>query len=106
VVKKKLVAKSKKAGGRKNSLVVASPESCFWVCNGEVVRDLKELKTCVGNMSDDTYSYHVSKDRNDFVPWVYEILGDPKLAKRLFKIKDRSEAAKIIEEHIKKYYKA
>src|SRR3989344_7102261 len=60
----------------KPALVHASPSECFWTSNGFVLPDLKSLEGALLDMSDDTYSYHVNKKRNDFAVWDEEVLHD------------------------------
>jgi hypothetical protein len=86
-------------------LVNAYDEYCFWVCDGGVIKNLKELKVAFKKMNDKTFAYHVSKDKNDFAKWIKEVLKDEVLAKSLQKTKTRKMSLKKIEIALKKYKK-
>ena len=87
----------------KPALVHASPSECFWTSNGFVLPDLKSLEGALLDMSDDTYSYHVNKKRNDFAVWVEEVLHDKACAAALRRAKNRATAAKAVATALKKY---
>ena len=70
----------------------------FWCNNGVVLRDVRELKDALANMSDQTFCYHSNEIKKDFSTWVRDIIGDDKLAKDLEKATNREEAVKIVEE--------
>ena len=77
------------------------PDKCFWVNNGWIIRNLEELPIALDNMSDDTFNYHVNKDKNDFSKWVRDVIGDETLAGSLEGVKNREDAIKIVNKRIK-----
>ncbi len=74
----------------------ASPEQCFWVNNGQILKNLEELANALQSMSDETYRYHANKEKNDFSKWLSEIIGDKKLANDLLSSKSRGSALKKV----------
>ena len=72
----------------------------FWCHDGMVVKNLKELKRALDDMSDETFHYHLAGGRNDFSKWVREVVGDDKLAEALGKTRSRIEASKAVVERI------
>jgi len=60
-------------------------DKVFWCHDNRVVKNLDELVLSFREMSEETYSYHVTKDKNDFSKWVGEVIGDVILAKDLQK---------------------
>ena len=64
----------------------------FWCHDGQIIKNIKELKEALELMSDKTYAYHASKEKNDFSNWVKDIIGDEKLARDLSKSSDKSQA--------------
>jgi len=100
---KKTITKIKaKAEVKPKKLIItdASPESCFWINNGPVVKNLVELAHAIEEMDDEKFDYHTKRDGNDFVRWVEEILGEKELAVKLSKIKIRKNFAKAIKDLI------
>ena len=87
----------------KPSLVNAKNESCFWINNGPVLKNLKDLKRSLLVMSKETFSYHVNKEKNDFAAWIKEVLKDNTLANKLAKTKTLKSTIKAIESSLKKY---
>jgi hypothetical protein len=61
---------------------------------------MESLLNELGNMTDETFSYHVNQEKNDFSNWVRDIIEDVKLAKDIAKIKNRQEAIKVVNERI------
>ncbi|MEA3255596.1 MAG: hypothetical protein U9Q22_07150 [Candidatus Altiarchaeota archaeon] len=76
-------------------------DKCFWVSNGWIIRNMLELSTALKNMSDDTFNYHVNKERNDFGKWVKEVIGDKTLAATLGRVKSRNGAVRAVNKRIK-----
>ena len=87
----------------KPSLINAENESCFWINNGPVLKNLKDLKVSLLTMSKEAFSYHVSKEKNDFADWIKEVLEDNVLANKLAKTKTLKSTVKAIEDRLKKY---
>jgi hypothetical protein len=68
-------------------------EYSFRCHDGQVLKSMKELCDSFSIMTDETYSYHCKKEKNDFSNWVREIIGDVKLARDLEGATSRSLAA-------------
>ena len=77
------------------------PEKAFWVSNGWVIRNMEELPTALGNMNDETFAFHVNKDKNDFATWAKEVVGDKQLAVTLRLVKSRTSAIEAVKRRIK-----
>lgn len=65
------------------TLPVATAAKAFWVCNGEVLHTAADLASVLQSMDDNTFAYHVSKEKNDFATWVEEVLGEEECAATL-----------------------
>jgi len=72
----------------------------FWCQDGKVIKNLRDLEEALNNMSDGTFHYHSSEDRNDFSNWIRDVLGDDKLARDLSKAKSRIQASRAIAQRI------
>jgi len=101
---KKVIVKKIGDGNRKPKMPVASPECCFWVSSGMIIKDLKDLEGALNKMTDATYAYHAGGNKNDFAKWVGEVLSSKNLAAELFKCRNRKEALAAVSAHLKKYY--
>lgn len=86
----------------KHSLVNAPDECCFWTCDGRVLHNLHDLHHALEEMSDESFCYHVTKEKNDFAKWVREVLQDSQLAKQISRIKTRKACLKKVEARLKK----
>ena len=84
----------------KNYLREVYSEQCFWVNNGNVLKNIEELANALATISDETYGYHVNGERNDFSKWVNDILGDKKLANELLSSKNRQSASKKVKDRL------
>ena len=73
-----------------------APEQCFWINNGQILKNLDELGNALEQIGDESYSYHANKEKNDFSRWVNDIIGDKKLSNDLLSSKSRKSAVKKI----------
>ncbi len=86
----------------KSSPVKAEGLKRFWVKDGRILTDLRDLQTALSEMAEETYKYHANKIRNDFAKWTEEVLENKKLATELKKVKTKLDALKKVGEAIKK----
>ena len=63
--------------------------SQFYFNSGEVASSVSDLANVLKNISDETFSYHCNKEKNDFYNWIMDGLENPDLAKKIKKIKSR-----------------
>ena len=73
-----------------------SSDQCFWINNGQILKNLDELGNALGQMGDESYCYHANKEKNDFSRWVNDVIGDQKLANDLLSSKNREFAVKKV----------
>jgi hypothetical protein len=78
----------------KKFLANVPEEYVFWCCDGHVMKNMQELGDALNSMTEETFAYHANTEKNDFVKWVRDIIGDEKLAKNLEKAESRAQAAK------------
>ena len=69
----------------------------FWCHDGRVVHSLEELAAALRDMSEETFRYHVTKDKNDFRNWVRDVIGDTTLANQLGKAGTQTTSAHKVE---------
>jgi hypothetical protein len=72
----------------------------FWCHDGRYIGNLRELRKALIDMSDETFHYHLSEERNDFSNWIKEVVGDQRLANELRKVRSRIQANKSVAERI------
>lgn len=73
-------------------------EVSFWLCTNHYIRSLKELSNSLDNISDDTFRYHVTKDKNDFEVWIRQSIKDKELSREISRIKTKETLARKIAE--------
>lgn len=86
-------------------LINADEQSSFWVNNGPILKNLKDLKDALLNMNKETFSYHVNKEKNDFAVWVKDALKNNALAKKLSKTKTIENMIEAISNVLRGYEK-
>lgn len=64
-------------------------EYYFYVNDGAVLKNLNDMLECIRNINTETFSHHVTLEKNDFSNWTRDILKDLVLAKQLLKAKTR-----------------
>ena len=104
---KKETAKTKPVVKRRNppqSLATAPLGECFWVNQGPILKDLRELRDALASgISDQQLAYHVAKGKNDFADWIAEVLGDAECAKALRRLRTRKAMVRVLETRLSRY---
>jgi len=78
------------------SLSDVAADKVFWCHDGRVMKNLDELGAALREMSEETFRYHVTVDRNDFSKWVEDVIGNHELAAVLKNSNTRSHAVKVV----------
>lgn len=73
---------------------------CFFVNDGKVVQSIGELTSVFSEISDETFSYHVNSEKNDFASWIGDVFGHKKLASELKRVKTKETALKRLDAHL------
>lgn len=81
-------------------LVTATDENAFWCNDGQIFKNVKELRDGLNHMSDETFAYHSNAEKRDFSNWLRDVIKDGKLAIALSTAVTRQEAAKIVSNRI------
>ena len=84
-------------------LVNAYNEKCFWVHNGPVLSNLRDLEKALDTMTDNQFLYHVALRKNDFAAWVEGVLLDSDCASQLKKVETRKKAVEVVGKALKNY---
>ena len=85
-------------------LVQAEGNSCFWIHNGPVLKNLVDLRDAFETINDEQFNYHVNKDKNDFANWIRDVLHEIPLATKLQNYRTKKTMIKTINVFLKKYY--
>ncbi len=72
-------------------------EKWFFCRNGEIYRNVFELREGLERMDEETFSYHVNNTKNDFANWIKEVFGDYELANKILN-KSKEEIIAILKE--------
>lgn len=104
-VKKEKTEKSesksvKKVAPKKKILENAPVEHYFILCNGQPVKNVKELADVLEEIRDEVFGHHVTSDRNDFATWIHDVFKDIELAKELAGVKDKTQTRIVLYKHI------
>lgn len=102
-VKKEKVQESKpvkKVEAKKKILENAPVEHYFVLCNGQPVKNVKELADVLEEIRDEVFSHHVTQDRNDFATWIHDVFKDIELAKELAGVKDKTQTRIVLYKHL------
>lgn len=83
-------------------LADASPEQCFWVNNGPIIKNLSEMANALACMKDEIFSHHVNKEKNDFGNWVRDVLKDEELANNITSVRSKEKILKKVQSRLKK----
>ncbi|MBI2451787.1 hypothetical protein HYV50_01770 [Candidatus Pacearchaeota archaeon] len=75
-------------------------EHYFVLKDGLVVKDLEELQKTMKSMSKETYSHHVTREKNDFYNWIKFIHKENKLSREILKADNPKQMGLIIANHL------
>jgi len=64
-----------------------SPDKYFYLVDGNVLTNLKDLTSALKDMKKEIFNYHVTKDKNDFANWIENVFENKELAIKIRKIK-------------------
>jgi len=81
-------------------------QKAFWLYGGKVLRNLNDLSDALKSMTEETFKYHVNKEKNDFANWINDVICDIDLAKDLRKLKTREVISKVVEKRVSDLKKA
>ena len=84
----------------KSYLADVPQEYVFWCCDGQILKNLKELRDAFAIMSEDTFAHHVNVEKNDFHNWVRDIIKDEVLASSMLKATSTTAGVRIVTERI------
>lgn len=60
------------------------PEDKYFIlCNGKIIKNIRELALAFENMSFEIFNHHVNHERNDFANWIRDIFSEKDLATEL-----------------------
>jgi hypothetical protein len=80
----------------KSGLSDVAADKVFLCHDGRVMKNLDELGVALREMSEETFRYHVTADKNDFSKWVEDVIGDRELSAVLKSSSTRSQAGKLV----------
>ncbi len=82
-------------------------DQAFYVKDGPKVSSVKELAEALENnsISDDSFSYHINNNNNDFLNWILDVYQNEKLVKSLRRVKAKPSFVKKLNEELKEEVK-
>ncbi|MGV8162901.1 MAG: hypothetical protein ACP5N2_06240 [Candidatus Nanoarchaeia archaeon] len=69
----------------------------FILANGERIKNISELKEKLKEMTNSTFTNHVSGEKNDFASWIRDVFQDYELAHKVRTAQTKEEIIKILE---------
>lgn len=74
----------------------ASRNEYFKLADGREIRSLGELRDLLKNMDDKLFSYHVSKDKNNFADWCEHVFKEVELSSKIRDVMSRKELLDVL----------
>ena len=86
----------------KKSLLVTDvdPQKYFVLCNGQTVKDYRELASILETIGDDVFHYHVNTERNDFATWINDVFQEKELSDSLRGLSSKAEFLMVLYKHL------
>ncbi len=80
--------------------VEAPPEQYFWLRDGSVLKNLRDLQKVLETMSEEQYVYHTQDHGNDFSAWIGGVFKNDDLAQEISQAKDKKIAIKTLKKYL------
>ena len=84
----------------KSWLADVPADKVFLCHDGRVIKNLEELSAALREMSEETFRYHVTTERNDFSNWVQDVIGDYELSTGIRNSVTKAEASEAVDDRI------
>ena len=72
------------------------PENYFYLCDGRVLKNLKELTKKIRDMPEEHFGFHVNSEKNDFANWVIYVFKETKLGNEMLKTSDKNKTELLL----------
>jgi len=79
----------------------ACGEKAFYMANGTVINRLSELPEVIESTDEQTFSYHVNSEKNDFANWIRDVFDSKPLANKISTKCNKNEMVKILKTALK-----
>jgi hypothetical protein len=84
----------------KSWLANVPEDKVFWCHDGRIIKNVEELSAGLQQMSEETFRYHVTEQRNDFSKWIQDAIGDYELSTEQQNTGTKDQAAKVVADRI------
>lgn len=84
-------------------LIQAGEGQEFWLHDGPALRNLKDLKHALDNITEEQFAFHVSDEKNDFANWVRAVLQDPECADELQRCRTILSTRRVLIKYLRNY---
>lgn len=95
-----MVSKTAPRKAKASMTANVEPEKAFWLSDGQVLKNMKDLAEALESMDNSVWGYHVTSEKNDFANWIEEVFGQKQLGAAIRKVKNPKTAAKRIQSKI------
>ncbi|HGJ66576.1 TPA: hypothetical protein ENS27_14525 [bacterium] len=92
--------KTKNSTKKKSIFIELTPDKYFVLCNGNTIKDYRELAALLETIGDDVFFYHVNSERNDFANWIRDVFGEEELAEKIRHSRSRHEMMALLYKHL------
>ena len=91
----------KKAVEKAKPIKRLDPKEYFYLNNGFILKSIEELYHTLSLMDKKLYDHHVTKDRNDFANWIYNVFDEKDLGMKIMKAKSKDQMMRLLKKYIK-----
>jgi len=88
----------------RREMLSATEDHAFVLTDGVKLYNVKDLYEALDSISDEVFRHHVAPKKNDFIPWLREVLYDKKLGRMLRWTTSKDTMREKIKEYMDTYY--
>ncbi|RLE42880.1 hypothetical protein DRJ48_02445 [Candidatus Woesearchaeota archaeon] len=78
---------------------MVKPEKYFYLEDGGIIKNIRELALRLDEISDSVFQRHVNQDKNDFANWIEFVFKEKNLAKQLRGVMDKKQFQIVLLKH-------
>lgn len=85
----------------KKPLQTVEGHLCFYLVDGRVLQNLRQLSDALTNIHEDVFKHHVNSERNDFSNWAKDVFQEKSLSNQLKLCKTPVSCQRVLGKYLK-----
>ncbi|MEK6849258.1 MAG: FAD-dependent oxidoreductase [Nanoarchaeota archaeon] len=84
------------------AITLSNPASFFYLRDGKALKSISDLAIVLKTITDDSFAYHVTSEKNDFANWISDTFKEPQLATALRNARTKNQIREVLQRYLDK----